>query len=302
MKLKVIFPSNPLDYRQVDPDFLSESEAVKTLGGEVVLFDFDRFRKSVSDLGDPSDMLFHWLNLQNQDVCDAPWIYRGWMMTPGEYESFHDILLNFRMRLLNSPTQYAMCHLYPLVYPYIKSHAIDTYVIDKPDFELCDYVNLKNRFGNCGRLFVKDWVKSAKDVDGASVIEDIEDIDHVFSVLNKLRDARGRFFYEGFVFKRFEKFKMRSDGKPEEFRAFFINDELISIKPTHGPGGMDIGVPAWLPPLAKKVPSDFYTIDLGVMDDGDVRIIETGDGGVSGLSPGQLPITFYSSILASSIK
>ena len=37
--------------------------------------------------------------------------------------------------------------------------------------------------------------------------------------------------------------------------------------------------------------SPYYTVDYGELTDGTWKIIETGDGGVSGLSPGQNQIS-----------
>lgn len=39
--------------------------------------------------------------------------------------------------------------------------------------------------------------------------------------------------------------------------------------------------------------SPYYTVDYGELTDGTWKIIETGDGGVSGLSPGQNQISYY---------
>ena len=42
--------------------------------------------------------------------------------------------------------------------------------------------------------------------------------------------------------------------------------------------------------------SPFYTIDYAELEDGSWKIIEAGDGGVSGLSPGQDAVAWYRSV------
>lgn len=314
MKLRVIFPCNPLDRKSVDPEYQGEYAAVKLLGGEIRLFDFDDFRKAVakfvtaepgSDDESAYESSAHECFPDQRMVTESgEWLYRGWMMSPVEYEYFEAACQDFGIKLINSATQYSMCHMFPLAYSYVKSHAIDTYVQEEPGDEF-DYESMRNYFENKyggltldRKLFVKDWVKSAKGTEGATIIEDWNDEATTHLVVDKMRGARGKLFNEGYVFKKFVNFKMRPDGNPVEWRAFFVYDKLVSFSPTYGPGGDTLAPPQWLIDIAANVPSDFYTIDIGMTNDGELVIIETGDGGVSGLSPNQMPITFYSSILA----
>lgn len=314
MKLKVLFPCNPLEIKQVDPEYQSEYAAVKLLGGEVRLFDFDVFKKAVAAAeeadGDSPEfsealgkmtMAFQNSNSGNETL---DWVYRGWMMSATEYEYFYDACNDLGMKLLNSPTQYVACHMYPLVYNYIKEHAIDTYIQEETGEEF-DYKKMfeyfDNKYGGLTldrKLFVKDWVKSAKDSEDASVVQDWENEEATRTTVANMLKERGKSFNEGYVFKKFVDFRKRSDGKPEEWRAFFVYDKLVSFSPTHGPGSVPTEAPQWLIDLAKRIPSDFYTIDIGMLNDGELVIIETGDGGVSGLSPEQLPVSFYSSVLS----
>jgi hypothetical protein len=314
MKLKVLFPCNPLENKQVDPDYQSEFAAVKLLGGEVRLFDFDVFKKAVrtaeeADGGSPefkealAEMTMSFQD-GNPGKESVDWVYRGWMMTPTEYEYFYDACNDLGMKLLNSPTQYVACHMYPLVHNYIKEYAIDTYIQEETGDQF-DYEKMRSYFENKyggltldRKVFVKDWVKSAKETENASVIQDWEDEAAARQTVSNMRAERGNSFNEGYVFKKYVDFRKRPDGKPEEWRAFFVYDRLVSFSPTHGVGSLDIAPPQWLLDIAKRIPSDFYTIDIGMLNDGELVIIETGDGGVSGLSPDQLPVSFYSSVLS----
>lgn len=45
-------------------------------------------------------------------------IYRGWMMTPKQYQSFYSQLRDkYQIELLTSPKQYEQFHLFPNIYP-----------------------------------------------------------------------------------------------------------------------------------------------------------------------------------------
>lgn len=306
--LKVLFPCNPLDPKVVDPEFASELAAVRTLGGAYELFDFDELKRLVRD-GKDAAASFNVAKRNGARMSYGKnWIYRGWMMTPEEYQALLSAGRVFDMEFLNSAAQYSLCHYFPLIHPYIDEHST---FIHAQEGEEVDYAALVAAFEDEGeelfgkgnrKLFVKDWVKSAKGNDAATIINDYRDESEVRKVCAELRKERGDNFNMGFVFKPFIKMEKRSDGQNEEFRAFFVNDELVSWMPTHGPGGRDFKCPQWLLDLAKNIPSDFYTVDVGfmkgftVMPEEGSFILEVGDGGVSGLSIGQLPIAFYSMI------
>ena len=75
--------------------------------------------------------------------------------------------------------------------------------------------------------------------------------------------------------------------KPEQYRIFYINHKPAAISRN---SGQEDGTP--LPPqeLIKKymnLDSPFYTIDYAELADGSWRILEAGDGEVSGLPEAQ---------------
>lgn len=295
MMLRVLFPSDPLNPSKIDPEFESEYAAVRMLGGKTSLFDFDLFKK-----GDVSEA-FKRTQFQ---ASPEMWIYRGWMMTPEQYEEFHKTVRALNYQLINSPAVYSICHVYPLVYSYIKQKAVPTYYTEGTDI---DHDGLVNFFGGSSvkdrRLFVKDWVKSAKGTPGATFVGDYNNLDDILDVVSKLKKERGDLFYHGLVFKKFVDIIKRPDGKDEEYRAFFYKDRLVTWHPANGVGGRQFPPPEWIESVSKNVPGDFYTLDF-VFVQGEsgpeALILEAGDGGVSGLSVGQPPISFYS-MLESSI-
>lgn len=292
-KLRVIFPSMPFEPKVVDPDFSEESSAVIALGGEIALFDFDQLKR-----GKLNAAFSRLSSLDNPTT----WIYRGWMMRPGEYKLFHKELENMNYNLLSSPMQYSICHVFPFVYPYIKKWAIKTYYTENakiPNLELEQYfgATTKNR-----KLFVKDWVKSAKDVPGASVINDYMDWDQVESVCDKLKTNRGEDFYYGYVFKEFVNSVKRPDGRDEEYRAFIYGGAVVSWDPIYGNSGKPaLPMPEWIKDAISEVPGEFFTLDFLYTDKGFV-ILEAGDAGVSGFPKGVRALTFYDKLNRHMIK
>lgn len=298
MELKVIFPCDPLNNSKVDPEFESEYAAVRLLGGQIALFDFDLFKKhktttNLVELANLFSMVFGRLVAMKEPTT---WIYRGWMMTPVEYEVFYAELKSFDYLLFNKPAAYSICHVFPLSYSYVKDYAVETYSTEDTLLTF-DYDKLAEFFGrdkSYRKLFVKDWVKSAKGVPGATVIDDYTDQVNVLSVMTKLVEERGTLFYYGFVFKHLLDAEKRPDGKDEEYRAFFFKDKLMTWAAANG-GKPKYGPPEWIEKMSAKIPGDFYTVDFLRVGE-DFVVIEVGDGGVSGLSVDQAPISFYGAL------
>jgi len=47
-------------------------------------------------------------------------IYRGWMLTPNQYEMLYTALLEKKIELINNPSEYKFCHYLPESYEVIK--------------------------------------------------------------------------------------------------------------------------------------------------------------------------------------
>lgn len=77
------------------------------------------------------------------------------------------------------------------------------------------------------------------------------------------------------------------DGKTNEFRVFYVNHENISLSRNSGQPDYTCTPPENLINKYSGLKSPYYTIDYAELTDGTWKIIEAGDGSVSGLSPGQ---------------
>lgn len=85
----------------------------------------------------------------------------------------------------------------------------------------------------------------------------------------------------------------RYNGRTNEFRVFYAEYKIISIcrnslQPDH-----TAEPPEELVKKYNNLGSPYYTVDYAKLSVGSWKIIEAGDGGVSGLSPGQDAEAYY---------
>nr|WP_262896868.1 ATP-grasp domain-containing protein [Fulvivirga sediminis] len=152
-------------------------------------------------------------------------------MTPSEYQSFYDELLNKNIKLINSPEEYKHCHYLPESYSIIESLTPKSYWFNKLDDQAI--VKLKEQFGN-QPIIVKDFVKSEKHHwQEACFIPDASNKDCVQAVVERFLDLRGDALNEGLVFRKFEELEFLTthsqSGMPltKEFRMYFANGKLV---------------------------------------------------------------------------
>ena len=98
------------------------------------------------------------------------------------------------------------------------------------------------------------------------------------------------------MFKQYLKLKDYG-GKTNEYRLFVLNGKVVtSTQHT----GLTFGHEpdfSFLDEVISKINSNFYTIDIAELENGNWMILETGDGQVSGLSSNQDQFVFYSKFL-----
>ena len=97
---------------------------------------------------------------------------------------------------------------------------------------------------------------------------------------------RGNLLTGGICIKEFLNLK-RYGGKTNEYRVFYINHEIATICRNSGQGNFTSEPPKKLLEKYRYLESPYYTVDYAELEDGTWRIVEAGDGEVSGLSEGQ---------------
>lgn len=266
----ILFPSSFFRITKVDEDLQQEYDAVMATGlFDVALFGYDK-----------------WFDEGKLTVKNAPdeehlAVYRGWMMKPEQYEQFYVLLLDQNIRLVTEPEQYRRMHIFPNVYEKVKDDPAKMEIY--PLHSQIDVAQLKKSFE---RFMVKDYVKSVKGTDFPRYFDETvtqEDFDRWMEVFYKYR---GELLTGGICMKEFLDLKHYGD-KTNEYRVFYINHEIATICRNSGQGNYTPEPPRELIWKYAGLDSPYYTVDYAELEDGTWRIVETGDGGVSGLSEGQ---------------
>lgn len=276
MKNILLFPSDYFNGDKVDSDLELEYKAATDTGlFEIVLFryeDWFEYKKLV---------------LNKKIETKARGIYRGWMMKPENYEDFYANLLEHNIELVTRPDAYKLMHVFPNVYPLIKS--------DTPlmlTFPLHRQINVEQVHSVMKKFMVKDFVKSVKGTDFPKYFDDSITQSEFDQSMELFYKYRGSLLTGGICIKEFVNLKTYGD-KVNEFRVFFINHTIASVSRNSGQAFYTTEPPKELLQKYADLPSPFYTIDFAELEDEKWVILETGDGGVSGLSDNQNAFEFY---------
>jgi hypothetical protein len=295
MAPRILFCSDPFDRRRPDESFAGEHEAALAAGFSVSFVDHDAVvggeaRRALGRLVESS------VNGSGDTV--GALIYRGWMLKPPAYEGLYVALRERGDRPITTPEAYAQAHHLPLAYPLIEAETAASVWIEGTDLDSAHEAALSL---GPGALMIKDFVKSAKHrFREACYIEDAADRARFDEICLALIEDRGALFERGLVFRRY--LPLREQGRNmlgapihEEYRMFFFDGRLLELGAL--PEGLPIGRYAG---VAARFASRFITIDAARAEDGGWFIVETGDGGVSGIPPAAEDRRFYEALFAAS--
>ena len=276
MLATILFPSSYNSTKQIDEDFVQEYDAVcENPQLHPILFGYDAWFNENK------------LRLSEKPETDVFAVYRGWMMQPDQYKDFFDRLTEHHIHLLTTPEMYERMHMFPLIYPQIQEDTarIMTFPLHtKIDVEL-----LKRTFR---RFMVKDYVKSVKGIEFPAFFDETvtqEDFDRWMEVFYHYRSS---LLTGGICIKEYLPLK-RYGGKTNEYRVFYFQHEILSVCRNSLQGNYTPEVPQEFILKWRNLDSVFYTVDFAELEDGTWKIIETGDGSVSGLSDGQDARSFF---------
>lgn len=285
--MKILFPCNPLETNKVDEEFLDEHRAAKLKGFDCFFFDHDKFVRGnlSSNLPELSE--------------NSGLILRGWMLKVSEYEDLYNLVKDeIGYELINTPEQYKNCHYFTESYGYIKDYTAKSIIIKEWD---ADILNDVSEFFGDKDFIIKDFVKSEKHSDGLFKMDSGISGEELLEKVNKFIEARGSLFNEGLVFKEFVDLK-KYDESVNEWRIFYKDNKMVSCsKNSNINSNEEVSTPyrfieSIVDDIAFQIDSNFFTIDVAEKSDGEWMIIETGDGQVSGLSPGQNTLEFMHAI------
>jgi hypothetical protein len=284
---RILFPSEPFERKVVDSAYTEEYNVCKIIGIKTYLFDYEELVEN--------DKLVSDISIDDR----ATLIYRGWMLKPLQYSKLYNKILsktNGYVTLLNSPEEYQNCHCFPFVYGNIKEYTPKIAVLDNCESLMDLFVITPILPSN---FFLKDYVKSIKTPLGVEKLSNKLSVATLFEKTQDFVKERGHLFTGGLVFKEFVDLK-KVDGITNEWRAFFLYGNLVDLSINS-----DKIIPNQCNPPLEFVnringllnnKSHFFTVDFALTEKNNWIVIETGDGGVSGLSPHCNVMGFYNKL------
>jgi hypothetical protein len=266
----LLFPSSYFSTYRVDEDLQQEFDAASATGlFHIIFFNYDKWFREGE------------LVLSDTPITPCTAVMRGWMMKPEQYSLFYQELENHNIRLITKPDEYTLMHSFPNIY---KTFGTDTARMEIfPLHKQIDVEEVKKSFR---RFMIKDYVKSVKGTEfprffDASVTQ--KEFDEWMEIFYKYR---GNLLTGGICVKEFLDLRFYGD-KTNEYRVFYISNEIATVSRNSNQKIYTQEPPKGLLEKYKNLASHYYTIDFAELADGSWKIIEAGDGSVSGLSPNQ---------------
>ena len=266
----ILFPSSFFDVCKVDEDLQAEYDAVRNTGlYDVILFGYEKW--------------FHQgkLVLTTEPAGAVNAVYRGWMMKPDLYETFYKQLKEHGICLVTEPDMYANMHVFPNIYKLVENDTAKMKVF--PLHEQIDIEDVKKEFS---RFMVKDYVKSVKGTEFPTYFDHAVDQSSFDQWMEVFYKYRGDMLTGGICIKEYLDLKKYGD-RTNEFRVIYVNHEIAAVSRNSSQLQVTADPPRELVEKYQNLPSVFYTVDFAELADGTWKIIEAGDGEVSGLSSGQ---------------
>ena len=272
----ILFPSSLGDEKIIEKDLQNEYEAALDTGlWDVVFFSYNKwFHDGV-------------LALSKEISSPVTAIYRGWMMKEEQYASFYRKLQEKGITLVTDPAAYRYFHYFPNVYEAVQADTPKMLAIPfGTEYSLTD---LQRQFD---RFMVKDYVKSVKGTDFPACFTKKTTEEAFCNAMKNFYKYRGERLSGGLCFKEYVDLA-RYGETTNEYRVFYIGNEIASVARNSLQGNFTPQPPENLLEKYRLLPSPFYTLDYAELADGSWKILEAGDGGVSGPSEGQNLYAFY---------
>jgi hypothetical protein len=278
----LLVPSDPLRPRRADDHFAAEAAAASAAGCDVALVDRDA-------LTGPDGA--------GRAAARVPGgggvaVYRGRMLSSGQYAALADAVTVGGVRLRTSAAQYRQAHELPgwhrALGP-VTPAAAWTVGDGEPEFR-----SACARLGP-GPAVLRDYVKSMKHYwHEAAYIPDTADHAAAWKIAVRFRELREEQFTGGFVLRRFEELTSA------EARTWWVSGtcRLTTAHPDTPPDlPPDIDLTPFTP-LIGALALPFVAADLALRADGTWRVIELGDGQVSDRPTTASPAAFLNAILS----
>ncbi|WP_329226342.1 ATP-grasp domain-containing protein [Streptomyces sp. NBC_01460] len=283
-----LFCQDPLRPRQPDPQFAQEAAAARRAGARIVLVDHDALLAGDAETA---------VGRAARD--SGPYWYRGWMIPSARYEDLEQALLARGCSLLTDASAYRTAHELPGWYETFAGLTPRSVWRDVPSgAALPDPavpVGLASVLGS-GPGIVKDYVKSRKhEWHEACFVPDLGDSGRLADVVGRFVELQGDFLDGGLVLRAYERFVPGGEA-----RVWWVGGEAVRVTahpdtpgrlPAPGLGTVGVAV--------RALGCRWVTTDMALREDGEWRVVEVGDGQVSGLPDGDDGEDLFAALLRS---
>ena len=281
--MRIVFPSHPVLPGRPDAAFEAEVRAAREAGFEAGFAGLELHFGGELELRLPKG--------------GGPALYRGWILRLDDYARLEAALAERGWELVNTAAAYRHCFLFPEWYSALGADVTPRSIwFPGSAFDLGEVAaRVEAEFGD-RPVILKDYVKSRKhEWFDACFIRSAADEAEVRRVASNLLRLQGDALVGGLVFREFVAFE-RVGLHPksrmpmvQEFRLFFFDGEPLLVAPYWGEGSRYEG-PApdarLFAPVAARVKSRFFAMDVARKEDGDWQVMELNDGGSAGVPEG----------------
>jgi hypothetical protein len=242
--MRIIYPYNPLNSKEADEPYQDEYLVLKSACINCSLFDFDTLN-------------FDGFKPKPKVESGESILYRGWMLNPDGYKRLVTLIEGLGAYPITSYDNYIKCHHLPGWYEQCVDYTSETKFFSNDEKLRENIASLK-----WDAYFIKDFVKSNTTEKGSIASSPSEAIDIVQLIQKYRGEIEG-----GIAVRRVERYL-----KDTETRYFVMNSKVYS------PDGE---TPEILKHIVKLVKTPFYSVDIIQREDGELRVVEIGDGQVS---------------------
>ncbi|MFI1226399.1 MULTISPECIES: ATP-grasp domain-containing protein [unclassified Streptomyces] len=270
-----LFCADPLRLSRPDPQFAAEVAAARATGGRIALLDHDALLA-----GDAAGAVARVAR------DSGPYWYRGWMIPAGRYAELEAALAARGCTLITGAAGYRRAHELPGWYEEFEGLTPRSVwcatAPGAPPPSADELAGLMAPLG-AGPGIVKDFVKSRKhEWHEACYVPELADRDQLAAVVGRFVELQGAFLAGGLVLRAFEPFVAGGEA-----RVWWVDGEAVLV--TAHPDTPDRFPAPELPSLRRAVGrlgERWVTTDVALREDGVWRVVEVGDGQVSGLPAG----------------
>lgn len=254
-----VYPADYFDSSIADGFFEEERQLALQFGAQTVCVNFDDIRLNTATFKPAIDNIKQ-LQQENHIV-----VYRGWQMLPQRYQNELYPLMQELGTPLTTPQQYETMHDTKNYEPYVRDLMPGSISMSADEaYEDNKFLDALFMLGD--EVYVKDSIKS---VPNCNYINKDMLTNDIREVLENIKQSRGNDFSGTFVFKKWVDFI-------EQVRVFVIDGNIAACVAHDGvwSGALPYNIPC-------DLPSNYYTVDMGLSSDGNWYVVECGDGQVS---------------------